>query len=75
METVYLYSLRMVPTAHTLEPGLRSKSYPTPLGFTGATHTTRRFSCLRPEREKGGQCGTADAPLVSKWVAIDKASN
>lgn len=27
------------------------------------------------DREQAGQLGTVDAPLVSKWVAIDKVSN
>lgn len=68
-------SFRMVLEAHTLEAGLRTKSCPTPPGFAGAGPATSRFSRLEPEREKGGQSGSVNAPLVSKWVAIDKASN
>lgn len=57
-----------------MEPGLGSKSFPTPVGFGGAG-SCHQLVLMPQDREKDGQASTVDAPLVSKWVAIDEVSD
>lgn len=78
MRVAHPDSLKMVLAAHTWEPGLGIKAVPlhSPLGpagpvmLLGDSHVSGQR-----EREKAGQSGTVDAPLISKWVAVDKVSN
>ena len=79
---VYPDFLRMVLAAYAWEPDLGIKAVPLhfPLGLAGPSHAVMGqswVSCLRPERQrkKAGRSGTVHAPLISKWVAIDKVSN
>ena len=79
---VYPDFLRMVLAAYAWEPDLGIKAVPLhfPLGLAGPSHAVMGqswVSCLRPERQrkKAGWSGTVHAPLISKWVAIDKVSN